>query len=291
MKKLLSIVLAVVMMASMVVSVAAAEHKQLVVGPASNDESLATVKTEGNAVVVDVKKEWNKDTDAAGGVALSPAITNFDMTNMGYVHIDIKSEVPFRIALLDRAGGDVKDKWITFTNEFFNSIEPKDKASDETPGTMEDLVDGKFFPAGEYQCVAFLGGVYSWKTNNGEAGWDIKKTNITGIYVEGQKPGKITINQLTLSDATAFEAQSGAPADAPSGGDQGGTTGGDSNTNTPTTTKAPAATTTTVKKAANTTGDSAKTGDVSNAIVFVVVAAAAAGVVTMSAVSKKSKAR
>ena len=58
---------------------------------------------------------------------------------------------------------------------------------------------------------------------------------------------------------------------------------------TTTTTAAPV-TTTTVKKAETTTGDSAKTADVSQAVLFVGVAAMAAGVVALTA-SKKSKAQ
>lgn len=88
--------------------------------------------------------------------------------------------------------------------------------------------------------------------------------------------GTFTVNTVEMTDGSAA-----------SGGDTAATTTTATQTETTTTTAAPV-TTTTVKKAEVTTGDSAKTGDVSNAIVFIGVAAAAAGAVALTA--KKSHA-
>ncbi len=86
--------------------------------------------------------------------------------------------------------------------------------------------------------------------------------------------GTMTINTVEMTDGSTS-----------TGGNDTKTT----TTGAATTTTAAPVTTTTVKKADVSTGDSAKTGDVSNAIVFVGVAATAAGVVALTA-TKKSKA-
>ncbi len=84
--------------------------------------------------------------------------------------------------------------------------------------------------------------------------------------------GTFTLNTVEMTDG----ATSGAPVDNTTKADD--------------TTTAAAATTTTVAKTTAASTDSAKTGDTSNAIVFAVVAAAAASAVTLSVLSKKSKA-
>ncbi len=288
MKKLLSIVLAVVMMATLVVSASAAETN-LLVNVESNNAEKATVTQDGNSWVIDVKAPVDAQNNGFGA-SIAPKLegVNVDKDNggTGFIHMDIVAEVPFRLTMNDSNNG----AWISFGGEFFNAMTPEGFAfsNPDAPKIDELLVDGKeFFPAGTYKCSIYLGGVYTWKAKEDPTKWDASKANLTAFYLEGQKAGKITVNQFTLTDAAEYSSEVG---ETPSGDNNDQTTGGDSNTNTATTTTK-AQTTTTVKKPAATTGDSAKTGDVSNAILFVVVAAAAAGVVTVSAVSKKSKAR
>ncbi len=277
MKKLLSIVLAVAVLSTMAFSMvgfqaSAAEDINLLQNCGSNDESKATVTASGNGYVIEANTAFDSASNLAYGMAVEPAIKGFDMSTQGYVHMNITAEVPFRITLLDRS--DAGDKWISFGNEFFNTIVTVgSEAGTEAP-------ENGFFAAGTYNCVAYLGGVYSWKTNNGEAGWDIKNTNITAFYIELKDAGKVTVDMMKLSDKAEYD-----------GTVAGGTAGGDTNNNT---TAANGATTTTAKKggATTTTASNAKTGDTSNAVLFVVVAAVAAGVVTLSVVaSKKAKSR
>lgn len=273
MKKLMSVLLAVVMLASFgCFGVSAASDVDLLKhGVVSNNNDFCTVSkmSDGGYEAV-VTKAWNSTTDAAFGFAVEPQVTGTDMTGM-YVHMSIVSDVPFRISHLDRSAG--VDKWIVYTGEFFNSVYPKGASG----GTVESLVNEKFFPAGTYECVAFLGGVYNFKTENGEAGWDIKNADITGLYIEAMEAGTMKLNSLKLSTDTEF---SGKPVE-------------DNNAPNPEKKTTTAKKTTTTKKAGanDVKEDGANTGDVSKAALFLMVAAVATTAVTLSVVSSKAKNR
>ena len=295
MKKLLSIVLAVVMMATLVVSASAEDVNLLTKGTCGANTDKATVTTAADGSVEVVVTAGVDAQNNGHGLAVEPAMTGLNVKKdggTGFIHLVMESDTPFRVTMLDR--GAAGDKWISFGGEFFNVFVPTGFtfADPAAPTIAEALEDGKeFMKAGSYDVYLYVGGIYEWKANNGEADkYDPTNANITALYFEAKNPGKFTIKKM---DLVASQPEEGG--DSGDSGDNG-TTGGDSNTNdqggnTAATTTTAAQTTTTVKKAATDTTDSAKTGDVSNAIVFVVVAAAAAGVVTMSAVSKKSKAR
>ncbi len=292
MKKLLSVVLAVVMLATFVVSASAADENLLTKGSAGPNTDKATVTTGADGSIEVVVTAGVDAQNNGHGLALEPAMTGVNVKKdggTGFIHLVMESDTPFRVTMLDRTAGK-DDKWISFGGEFFNVFVPEGTtfANPDAPTIQEALEDGKeFMKAGKYDVYLYLGGVYEWKANNGEADkYDPTNASITALYFEAKNPGKFTIKEMTLTSNDGS-----GEGDGDQGGDTTTTTAptasGDSNTATTTA----AQTTTTVKKPAGNTTDSAKTGDVSNAIVFVVVAAAAAGVVTMSAVSKKSKAR
>ncbi len=273
MKKCLSVLLAVVMLASYTCfGVSAAEEVDLLKnGAVANNSEGCTVSqlSDGGYEAV-VTKAWDSTTDVAYGFAIEPGVTSTDMTGM-YVHMSIVSDVPFRISHLDRNDAG-ENKWITYTSEFFNSVVAKGKGE----GTLDMLVNEKFFPAGTYECVAFLGGVYTWKTNNNEAGWDVTNGNITGLYIEAMEAGTMKLNSLKLSsDSTFSGAASSDTNDATTKGQ-----------NTTTAKK-----TTTTKKNVGGKEDGANTADVSKAALFVMVAVVAGTAVTLSVVSSKAKNR
>ncbi len=122
----------------------------------------------------------------------------------------------------------------------------------------------------------------------GEFDVNMKLSDITtGIVDKSSVYFKEFIIVLTGKGTFTVTAVEMTDGSTTSGGDTAATTTTAAQTESTTTTAAPV-TTTTVKKPDTSTGDSAKTGDVSNAFVFVGVAAAAAGVVALTA-TKKSK--
>jgi len=270
MKKLLSIVLAVAMMSVMAFSASAADV-DLLAGAQSiyaNDEAKATMtqKDDGSYEVV-VTEGASADFSAAYGLAIEPMMTDIDLTDTPYLVVNMTCDSPFRITLLDR--GDAGDKWVSFGSEFFNTFVAE---GSEAPGTAPE---NNFFPAGTYNCHAFFKGYYEWQANNGGTGFDPTAANITAIYIELLEPGTLNVSKMALS--------------ATETGD--GTTGGDENKDD---NKEETKATTTTKKNANKddSTDSAKTGDVSEAIVFAAAAIVAGAVVTMTVVaSKKAKSR
>jgi len=272
MKKILSVMLAVVMLASyFCFGVSAAEEVDLLkngVVPNNGEGCTVNQLSDGGYEAV-VTKAWDATTDVAYGFAIEPGVTSTDMTGM-YVHISIVSDVPFRISHLDRnAAGE--NKWITYTSEFFNTVVAKGKGE----GTVDMLVNEKFFPAGTYECVAFLGGVYKFKTDNDIAGWDITDGNITGLYIEAMEAGTMKLNSLKLSSDSTFSGAASSDNDATTKGQ-----------NTTTAKK-----TTTTKKNVGGKEDGANTGDASKAALFVMVAVVAGTAVTLSVVSSKAKNR
>lgn len=267
MKKLFAVVLAVAMMATMGFSAFAAESVNLIPADkvASNDAKATVTANADGSITVTTTEAWGgTGNDIAYGAAIELFITNIDVTKTPYIHLDIDADVPFRITQLDRNDDEDKSdtKWISYGQEFFNTIIP---AGGEDPGTT---YEGNFFPAGDYQCSAFLQGYYNWKHDNeGLANYDPTQANIIALYVELKEVGSITINQMNLSDSETFVALEGetTPTVDPNG-DGDNTNNGGSTPNP-------------------------STGDNTNAIVFAVVAALAAGVVTLSVVSKKVRAR
>ncbi|MBQ3068994.1 MAG: hypothetical protein IJD01_03495 [Clostridia bacterium] len=259
MKKLLSIVLAIALMASMSMTAFAATDliaNATQIGGNNADYATVTDNGDGSYTVV-VTKDANADFSEAYGLAVEQFMSDVDLTKTPYVDIKLESDVPFRITMLDKnAAGETK--WISFAGEFFNTVYPVDQ---EAPSTVPE---NNFFPAGEYDCRAFLKGYYDWKTNNDKLeGYDPASANITAFYIELQKAGTLTLSKLALTE------------EEPTGEED---TGSDTQT-------------TTTKKQSSSKDDNPKTGVESDAIALAVVALAAAGVVTLSVVSKKAKSR
>lgn len=263
MKKLLCVVLAVAMMSVMAFSASAAETVDLLDSAAAQEKVYAnhaenatmTANDDGSYTVV-VSKDATADYSEAYGLAVEPFLTGVDLTATPYMQLKLSCDAPFRITLLDKnAAGETK--WISFGSEFFNTVVAEGSEAPSTPPA------DNFFPAGDYDCFAFLQGYYDWKTNNENLdGYDASEANITAIYIELQKAGTLTVEKMDL-----------AATDGSEGGDE---------------TDETAAKTT----AADKDSDSKKTGDSTQAVTFAVVAVAAGAVVTLSVVaSKKAKAR
>ncbi len=299
MKKLLSVMLAVVMLVSVGCLNASASEVNLFANNAvySNDQTGAnctvTPGANGSFEAV-VTKAWDSVTDSAYGFAIQPDLKGVDLTGM-YVHLSITSDTPFRISQLDRA--DAGDKWISYSSEFFNSVIP---VGVEGPGTEDMLVEGKFFPAGTYNCVAYLGGVYQWKTDNGEAGWDIKNANITAIYVEAMNAGTMKLNMMKLSTASEYSGTPAPTSAAPTTTAvnnaavttttaANGTTAPQATTAATTSTQATAANVTTTTPPVDT--DGAKTGEHSEVALILMIALVAGTVTVLSATAAKAKDR
>ncbi|MBQ4617625.1 MAG: LPXTG cell wall anchor domain-containing protein [Clostridia bacterium] len=256
MKKLFSVLLAVALMASMVMSASAATNLLSGANIYANDTNFATLTDNGDGTyTVVTTKGWDSATDAAYGMAIETQMTGVDLTATPYVNLKLKSDVPFRFTLLDKnAAGEAK--WIGFGNEFFNTVFP---SGTEAPSTAPE---NAFFPAGEYDCAAFLKGYYDWKTNNDKlTGYDPANANVTAFYLETLEPGTVTVSGLTL-----------AAGEDDNSSDNGGSNNNSSNNNN------------------SSTNDNPKTGD-TEVFALTIVALAAAAVVALSVVSKKAKSR
>ncbi len=167
-------------------SFAATSEIDLMVNPVSNGEEGATVTSQDNgSVTTEVHTAW----DTAYGIALYPQYRDLDLSLYQYLYISITSSVPFRISSYD----NTNDKWIYFSSEFYNVMYP-------IGGQPFDIKpeDG-FYPAGTYQCILSYGDVYTWKTWDGESGWDISNASVDAVYIEGKEEGAIHLDSLYLS--------------------------------------------------------------------------------------------
>lgn len=217
----------------------------------SNGESTVTFDEATGSYKVNVTTAWDSSTNIAYGMQVAADLNGIDLSGK-YLHVGIKSDVPFRITTLDKS--DAGNKWILLCNEFYNVIGPVGQ------DPIGSCPEGSFFPAGEYEiCVAYHG-IYDWQTSQGTAGWDTKNANLNGIYFEAKTAGSFTVSTLKLSAEPTFSATPGTNTGEAAGNDD------------------------------VTTGNPG-TGDNTQAIVFMVIAMAAAGVVTLSAVAKKAKSR
>ncbi len=202
MKKLLSIMLAVVMLAgALSVSVSASVNYNLMHEVYSNNTDYCQVIDNGDgSYTANVAQGWNSGTDVAYGMGIDSFMTHIDLTGL-YLHCGIESDVPFRITTLDD-GSAVGQKWIGLANEFYNVIGPVGE------GPIDYLPEGSFFPAGKYEICVNYGSIYQWQTSQGTAGWDVTDGGIRSVYIEAKDPGSFTVNTLKLSDDTTY---SGTP--------------------------------------------------------------------------------
>ncbi len=202
-KSVLSVVLCLAMLLTMLtsafaMSAQAATVMNLLVAPYANDENYSTVTVENGVATAVVTAPWNQETNLAYGMAIEPMLTNINLMQTPNVALALESDVPFRITMLDR--GDAGDKWISFGTECYNSIYP----NGGEPATAAP--EGGFLPAGSYDCTAYLAGVYTWKTDEGVAGWDVTNANITALYIELQEAGTLSLSKLELQGEGAEPA-------------------------------------------------------------------------------------
>lgn len=290
MKKLLSVALAVIMLATMAFSASAATYKDKgSLLPDSADKFVC-------------KAAGNKGTE------------KITVTKDGDGYKFVGEEGGWPTAQFAELDGEKQTSWIQtkkdsglFLNYDFTVVSGKTKIvvyfCGQNPDDMANA--GTFFCVNAYEmpdkkkidgdCDEDLGtGTYKKSVPLSELGYredlygEAGEMLITGFKVFAVG-GEVVVRDLSIGEKYA-DGQ-----DAPT---QGATTttaantGANSTEATTTAAQAQNNTTTVAKTTAANNGDSAKTGDVSNAIVFVVVAAVAAGVVTLSVVSsKKSKAR
>ena len=262
MKKLLSVVLAVAMLFSFTaMSVSAAGTTSLLPDDVSawnckdaGDGSM-TVTKDGDAFVFTATKGWPEAsyTRDADLIVLDQAGQ--------YINYDITVEGSANVMIFfngknpmeqDELGADGKH----FAN--YQSLNPLiGNGIEDNPAAQADLPAGNYKGSLELTCFAPQG------TEDG-------KVQVSGVkvFAVGEN-AKVTIRELSVGAKTGEEV-------TPTTSD------------TPATTKAAGAATTTTAK----NGSSAKTGEESNAFLFVVVAAVAVAVVGVSAVAaKKAKSK
>lgn len=194
-KSILSVVLCLAMLLTMLtsafaMSAQAATVMNLLVAPYANDTNYATVTVENGVATAVVTEPWNQESNLAYGMAIEPILTKINLNQTPTVALALESDVPFRITMLDRS--EAGDKWISFGAEFYNSIVANGA---EVPAAAPE---NGFFPAGTYDCTAYLAGVYTWKTDEGVAGWDVTNANITALYIELQEAGTLSLSKLEL---------------------------------------------------------------------------------------------
>ena len=273
MKKVLSIVLAVAVMTTLAFSAMSlsasaanagslmpskAEDFEIIKGGPNQNESM-TVKKDGDS--------FEFVSDAGGwpqACYSNPTEANWvkaDTNNANlYLNWDFEVKSGGANICIYFAGQSLKDQPSAGAAETLNYlIDPSNNAM--ATNAVKDL------PVGVYK-----GSVHVKDTGISELLMEEGVYYISGIKIFAVG-GTVVVNDIWVGEKAA---------ETPS-------------TDTTTTTKAAdtAATTATVATTtgtnATTTPSSAKTGDVSNAVIFVVVAAAAAGVVTLSVVAKKKK--
>lgn len=265
MKKLLSIALAVVMMCTLAFSASAIEDHSILPEKATDFTAQNTsggtiaVSKDGDSFVFEATNEW----PSAFYVDEANWLT-FNTADDLYLYYDFEVVAGATNVIVYFAGQD-----------------PMSQANMGTFVCLNGIIDPSYVgPTGD--AVTDLPvGKYVGKVGINDMGYGVEYMNDEGdMIVSGCKVfavgagSKVVVNELTI----------GGPRE---GGDE------EKEDTTSTTKKDDTKATTTTKKNANKddSTDSAKTGETSNAVLFVIVAVAAAGVITLSAVSKKAKSR
>ncbi|MBQ3068993.1 MAG: hypothetical protein IJD01_03490 [Clostridia bacterium] len=268
MKKLLSIVLAVAMMATMAFAVSAASGSMM--PPSAGDweytdasatgDGTVTVTAEGDGYKFVADKGWPSayyNMDAEG----------FRCNEADDLYLNYDFEVVTGAANLI---------------VYFAGQSPKDQASPGSFICLNGLIDESYInPLTGDAVVDIPAGKYSGSVSINDLGYraDLKDDQGNMLF-SGCKVfavgGEVVVNTLEI----------GPKAGDNSGNDNSGNDDNDNN-NSGSDTKA----TTTTKKQSSSKDDNPKTGVESDAIALAVVVLAAAGVVTLSVVSKKAKSR
>lgn len=271
-KTMLSVVLTLCLLAVSVCGVLA-EATALDLMPTA-DSGYTIVAGDGTVTIADGKMTLVNNGDGDFRVTIDNKAA-FDLNALHTLHMNFNAEMPFKMAYYMISDADGSSDWLN-TSTDFTDLYTVDTATDRAA-------------AGEYDVKMKLGELALDIADKSSVHFDQFIILLTG-------KGTFTLNTMAMTDGTSAPAgdSDATTTEAPEG-DATTTTqaAGDADATTTaageTTTAAP--TTTTVPKPAGDTESSAKTGDVSDAIAFAAVAAVAAVVVTLSVVSKKSKAR
>lgn len=271
MKKLLSIVLAVAMMASMAFAASAAEAFSMMPSSASDfTHSEASASGNGSATVTASGDGFKVTNDGTEGW---PSVY-YNMDNQGlYCHEDDDLYLNYDFEVVSGATNIIV---------YFAGQNPKDQAAPGTFICLNGVIDPSYVnsltgdavvdvPVGKYSgsvAIQDLGYRADLKDDEGNMLFSGCKIFAVGGGAE------VVVNTLNIG-----------PKDGEStGGNDSGNTDNDTD-------KDDTAATTTTKKQSSSKDDNPKTGVESDAIALAVVAVAAAGVVTLSVVSKKAKSR
>ncbi|MBQ3068558.1 MAG: Cys-Gln thioester bond-forming surface protein, partial [Clostridia bacterium] len=172
MRKLLSTLLATLVLLTSFVS--------LQVLPAANaaaDINLLEAINGGNPIVIDDdvdKPFWNTNVSYNGDTHR-------------YLHMSVKSDVPFQIAFSDTV--TVSEKWITMTGDFY-------PAFGLTEGPADSLI-----PAGSYNVSLDLKGCYTWDNSYPADGM----LNLSNAFFEPSGVGHFEVSHLSLSGDATFD--------------------------------------------------------------------------------------
>ncbi len=292
MKKLLSVLLAVAMMvtamSAMSFSASAAEDDVCLYSGILKDADGNDVTSGEN----DANAKWSyannvltieSTSDAGASFDIWTPVSEFDVANQKGIIFNYVADVPVFMCVQVKTNSG--DKYPSTGSDFYNTFGYA--ATDLTEATVnnENL---NFMPAGSKSGIINLNGFFTWDAANGnDLTPDGGKSTIGLVNLKLAGKGKIEIYALHLTTDAPTEG-----ADAKEGGANGylSDVAADSNP-----TAAAGDNNTTAAGNNNTTaanGTSAKTGEESNALLFIVIAAVAVAVVGVSVVAaKKAKSK
>ncbi|MBQ9414960.1 MAG: hypothetical protein IJU16_07540 [Clostridia bacterium] len=262
MKKLLSVLLVVAMLAMFAIPASA---ESVIGGEVAANEGGegSTIKTENGQIIVTINKAQTDSTKSSYGGSVHVGKTfTIDANNHVWVTLAIASSVPFKVTLNDAKNNG----WIGFGTDFSNVL-MKDGTTQAT-----GIQDG-WIPAGKYTAVGSVTGYYTWKQEKENQLQGVTEFTIDDIYIEGKDAGQIAIGTLDLT-------QGGTDQPAYAGVDLSTLNVDGSGTPAPASNDTPTTTTTA-------SSGSAKTGEESNALLFIVIAGVAVSLVAVSAVAAK----
>ncbi len=287
MKKLLSIVLAVAVLATMAFTmmastVSAADAKTYSLLPVSADkftkqdggDGTITVTAEGKGYKFTSTTGWPCAYNFEEGVSDYKSSDVWVMTKKGSgstLNYDFEVVSGSAKVVVYFCGQNPKDMAGLGSFVSINAIEMPDKKDPLTGDTAEDLPVGKYKKTLNVDDLGYGEGLLG---DNGEM-------LITGVKVFAVG-GEVIVNDISITDKSGIDNSHHKNVLETNDADPEPTSTTKVNSD---------ATTTAAKTTAKAGTDNAKTGDTTNAILFVTVAAVAAAVVTVSVVSKKQKAR
>ena len=169
------------------------------------DEAGCRVTRNGDGSLrADVTKAWSGNVDdPAYGMMFMPLLEKVNLTDM-YLHIGITTNTPIRIVTMDMPDWDIEKMFgFELVAEFEIAPVGQPSINVDADGNFYYPENG-FMPAGTYEICVPYGELYQFYEDYDFPYIDTDKANITAIYIDAKNKGSFTVNTLKLSTESVF---------------------------------------------------------------------------------------